>query len=78
MVSSSLLAGKCNRSDAVHPVHVTEVDPEVQYWSCKTCGFVWATRGGKHLSAIAAERSSISLMMRMRHPRGSADAVTAA
>jgi hypothetical protein len=47
----------CHQPDEVRPVHVSEVDPEVQYWSCNACGFVWATRDGIDLRAIAAERS---------------------
>jgi len=48
----------CHRPDNVRPIHVSEVDPEVQYWWCRACGFVWATRVGRDLPAIAAERSA--------------------
>jgi hypothetical protein len=48
----------CHQPDGVRPLHVSEVDPQVQYWVCRACGFVWATRDGRDLRAIAAERSA--------------------
>jgi hypothetical protein len=45
------------QSDRVRPLHVSEVDPVVQYWSCGSCGFVWATRDGQELRSIAADHT---------------------
>jgi hypothetical protein len=48
---------KCQEPLKVRQLHVTQVDPAVQYWSCEACGFVWATRDGDDLRSIAADRS---------------------
>jgi hypothetical protein len=49
---------KCHEPSKVRPLHVTEVDPAIQYWSCEACGLVWATREDvEDLTSIAADRS---------------------
>jgi hypothetical protein len=47
---------QCNQLETVRPVHVSEVDSVVQYWSCGACGRVWATRDDQELRSIAADR----------------------
>jgi transposase-like protein len=42
---------KCGNLSTVRPVHLIGIDPNVQYWRCQGCGFVWATRDDEHLSA---------------------------
>jgi len=44
----------CNY-DGVHPVFVSGVDPIVHYWSCKACGYVWATRDDEESGSITAD-----------------------
>jgi hypothetical protein len=47
----------CRKCHEPRRLHVTEVDPAVQYWSCEACGLVWATRDGEDLRSIAADRT---------------------
>jgi len=44
---------KCQQPFTVRPLQVSGVDPCVQYWSCGSCGCVWATRDGEDLRSIA-------------------------
>ena len=48
---------KCQQRVKVRPLHVSGVDACVQYWSCESCGCVWATHDGEDLRSIAAARS---------------------
>jgi hypothetical protein len=48
---------KCQQPFNVRPLHVTEADPCVQYWSCEGYGFVWASRDGEDLRSLAADRT---------------------
>jgi len=43
---------KCQQPFKVRPLHISGVDPCVQYWSCDSCGWVWATRDGQDLRSI--------------------------
>jgi hypothetical protein len=44
------------RRDPVYALPLTDLSPGVQYFRCANCGFVWATRNGKHLTSFAAVR----------------------
>ena len=37
----------CQQSD-VAPVHTSGLNPGVQYYSCKACGYVFGTRAEEH------------------------------
>jgi hypothetical protein len=41
----------CQHHDHVRPLTLTlhDVAPGIDYWSCASCGFVWATRDGQDL-----------------------------
>ena len=49
---------KCQQPFEVRPLHLSDVDPWVQYWSCASCGFVWATRDGQDLRSIRHREKS--------------------
>jgi hypothetical protein len=47
---------KCQQPFEVRPLHISDVDHCVQYWSCASCGCVWATRDGEDLPSTRRRR----------------------
>jgi hypothetical protein len=41
---------KCQSSEQVSDVAMYGVDPDVRYWKCDRCGYVWGTRDSDGLS----------------------------
>jgi hypothetical protein len=50
----------CHESSQVRPVPLSEKFPDVQYWRCDRCGFVWATRDGEDLRTLGQQSSGKS------------------
>jgi hypothetical protein len=44
----------CQQSARVTPITRHELSPDIEYWRCDICGFLWATRDGEELSATSA------------------------
>jgi hypothetical protein len=34
----------CQQNDRVSPVPLVRLDPDVEFWRCDRCGYVWETR----------------------------------
>jgi hypothetical protein len=37
----------CRRNDQVSPVPLVRLDPDVEFWRCDRCGYVWELREGE-------------------------------
>jgi hypothetical protein len=41
----------CKKTDRVSPVPLVSLEPDLEYWRCDRCGYVWGTRDGEPTSA---------------------------
>jgi len=40
----------CQEDDRVIPVRLAGVEPDVEFWRCERCGYVWGTRNQEPFS----------------------------